>query len=90
MRPTDRRSPHRPAHRIAQERYGLTRPDDHELPIPQTGAYEGLFVGKPLLLCVVASGYYSVGVTQADSFTQSMIKVGAVHSRHGLVLRRVR
>lgn len=41
-------------------------------PFPQTGAYEGLLVGIPLLLCVVAAGYHAVGVTQAHSFTQSM------------------
>jgi voltage-gated potassium channel len=48
-------------------------------PFPRVGAYEGLLVGIPFLLCVFAAGYYVIGVTQVDSFTQSMNKVGAMY-----------
>jgi voltage-gated potassium channel len=48
-------------------------------PFPRVGAYEGLLAGIPLLLCVFATSYYVVGVTQVDSFTQSMNKVGAMY-----------
>lgn len=48
-------------------------------PFPRVGAYEGLLVGVPFLLSVFAAGYYVVGLTQVDSFTQSMNKVGAMY-----------
>ncbi len=48
-------------------------------PFPRVGAFEGLLVGIPFMLCVFAASYYVVGLTQADSFTQSMNKVGAMY-----------
>jgi voltage-gated potassium channel len=48
-------------------------------PFPRVGAYEGLLVGIPLLLCVFAAGYYVLGGTEVDSFTQSMNKVRAMY-----------
>jgi voltage-gated potassium channel len=48
-------------------------------PFPRLKAYESLLVGIPLLLCVFAAGYYVLGLTEVDSFTQSMNKVGAMY-----------
>ena len=48
-------------------------------PWPRTQAIQAVVVGIPLLLCIFAGCYYVVGVTQADSFTQPMNKVGAMY-----------
>jgi hypothetical protein len=48
-------------------------------PFPRIQAVQGVLVGIPLLLCIFAACYYVVGVTQVDSFTQAMNKVGAMY-----------
>lgn len=48
-------------------------------PFPRLKAYEGLLMGIPLLLCVFAAGYFVLGVTEVDSFTQPINKVGAMY-----------
>ena len=48
-------------------------------PWPRTQAIQAVVVGIPLLLCIFAGCYYVVGVTQVDSFTQPMNKVGAMY-----------
>ena len=48
-------------------------------PSPRIQALQAAVVGIPLLLCIFAASYYLVGVTQVDSFTQPMNKVGAMY-----------
>ena len=44
-------------------------------PFPRVQAFQTLLVGIPLLLCVFASAYFMVELSQPDSFTQPMNKV---------------
>ena len=46
---------------------------------PRVQAFQTLLVGIPLLLCVFAAVYFMVGLSQPDSFTQPMDKVGAMY-----------
>ena len=48
-------------------------------PFPRVQAFQALLVGIPVLLCVFAAAYFVIGLTQADSFTQPMDKVGAMY-----------
>ena len=48
-------------------------------PFPRVRAFQTLLVGIPLLLCVFASTYFVIGLSQVDSFTQPMNKVGAMY-----------
>ena len=48
-------------------------------PFPRVQAFQTLLVGIPLLLCVFASAYFVVGLSQPGSFTQPMNKVGALY-----------
>ncbi|HEY7812742.1 MAG TPA: potassium channel family protein [Nakamurella sp.] len=48
-------------------------------PFPRVQAFQTLLVGIPLLLCVFASAYFVIGLSQVDSFTQPMNKVGAMY-----------
>jgi voltage-gated potassium channel len=48
-------------------------------PFPRVQAVQAVLVGIPLLLTVFAACYYVVGLTQVDSFTQALNKVGAMY-----------
>jgi voltage-gated potassium channel len=48
-------------------------------PFPRVQGFQALIVGIPLLLGVFAAGYYVIGLSQVDAFTQPMDKVGAMY-----------
>jgi hypothetical protein len=48
-------------------------------PFPRVQAFQTLLVGIPLLLCIFASAYFVISLSQPDSFTQPMNKVGAMY-----------
>ena len=48
-------------------------------PFPRLRGFQTLISGIPLLLVVSAAVYYLTGLTQPDSFTQPMDKIGAMY-----------